>query len=393
MENVEVGICPSTLVEEGRVHRSVYTSAAVFQSELDRIWYRDWLLVGHVAELPEPGSYVTRRMGRQPVIVCRDRDGRVRVLLNSCTHRGATVLRPGYGRARAFVCMYHGWTFGLDGRLASVPMRDHYGPEFREEAMGLKEVARVALYRGLIFASFSDDVPPIETHLGEARRFVDMALTDDIEVLGTMEYEYRGNWKFHMENTIDGLHGIYLHRLFGNSGLLSSGNSLDLGNGHAGLMWRAEKAKGESGRLMGLDTTDTSPDTSRTIVLFPNTGLVHIQDLINLRIVMPIAADRTRVFTAALGRRSDTPELRARRASQLSAVQGPAGAAGADDIEVFEALQEGCAARAPEIDWLDFSRGARGSSGDLTDETGVRGCYRRWKAMMAVSQADRGRST
>lgn len=392
MKNAEQVLRPSDLVEDGRVHRSVYTAPAVFEAELERIWYGGWLLVGHVAELPETGSYVTRRMGRQPVIACRDRDGGVRVLLNSCTHRGATVVRPGHGRARAFVCMYHGWTFGLDGRLASVPMRDRYGPGFREEALGLKEVPRVAVYRGLIFASLSEKVPEIAAYLGEARRFIDMALTDDIEVLGTMEYEYRGNWKFHMENTIDGLHGIYLHRLFGNSGLLSSGNSLDLGNGHAGLMWRAEKAKGDSGRMMGLDTTDTSPDTSRTIVLFPNTGLVHIQDLINLRIVMPLAVDRTRIFTAALGRRSDTPELRARRASQLSAVQGPAGAAGADDIEVFEALQEGCAAHSPEIEWLDFSRGDSGPSGDLTDETGVRGCYRHWKLVMSAEAAGTGGS-
>ena len=92
------------LVKDDRVSGRVYYDPAVFEEELAKIWYRDWIYVAHESEIPEPGDYVTRRIGLQPVIVSRDEDGAVHLLLNRCMHRGNTVCQSERGNAHAFRC-------------------------------------------------------------------------------------------------------------------------------------------------------------------------------------------------------------------------------------------------------------------------------------------------
>ena len=96
------------LVQPDRVHRSVYADAAIFELEMERIFGRAWLVLGHESQVAATGDYFTTRMGREPVIVMRHEDRSVRVLVNRCAHRGATVCAEGRGRAERFVCPYHG---------------------------------------------------------------------------------------------------------------------------------------------------------------------------------------------------------------------------------------------------------------------------------------------
>ena len=90
------------LVEPTRVHSSLYTDPEIFQQELDRIWYRTWVYVGHESEVPQPDDFVLKSIGPQPVIMTRDRDGRIHLLQNRCPHRGNQVCMQPKGNARTF---------------------------------------------------------------------------------------------------------------------------------------------------------------------------------------------------------------------------------------------------------------------------------------------------
>src|SRR5215472_12866759 len=141
------------LIEPGRVHRSVYTDPELFELEMERIFGRAWLFVGHESQVPHAGDYITTELGRQPVIMVRHRDGSINVLLNRSTHRGAKVVNERKGNAARLTCCYHGWSFDTDGRLAAVPVPEGCAADFDQAAFGLAHAPRVGAYRGFVFAS------------------------------------------------------------------------------------------------------------------------------------------------------------------------------------------------------------------------------------------------
>src|SRR5438477_410593 len=109
------------LVQPERVHRSVYADPAIFDLEMERLFGRAWLVLGHESQVPNPGDYFTTRMGREPVIVIRKDDGTIGVLVNRCAHRGSMVCAEGRGNIERFVCPYHGWSYDRAGTLRAVP--------------------------------------------------------------------------------------------------------------------------------------------------------------------------------------------------------------------------------------------------------------------------------
>src|SRR6185369_9702725 len=119
----------SDFVQPDRVHRAVYTDPALFELEMERIFGRAWLVVGHDSQVKAPGDFFTTRLGRQPVIVTRHDDGTVKVLINRCPHRGAVVCAAERGHNTQFQCGYHGWTFATDGALKYVPMSGAYAED------------------------------------------------------------------------------------------------------------------------------------------------------------------------------------------------------------------------------------------------------------------------
>ena len=104
-------------VQADRIAPSLYYDPALFEAELERIFYKTWIWVAHASELPNPGDFRTTTIGRQPVIVVRDKSGAVNVLQNRCRHRGATVCEEHKGNAKGFTCPYHSWSYALDGTL------------------------------------------------------------------------------------------------------------------------------------------------------------------------------------------------------------------------------------------------------------------------------------
>jgi phenylpropionate dioxygenase-like ring-hydroxylating dioxygenase large terminal subunit len=237
----------------GYVHRDIYTSPELFEQEMRHVFASTWVYVGHESEVPAQNDFVTRTIGRRPIILARGKNGSLHVLFNRCTHRGAVVCRQAQGNASRFVCGYHAWTFGNDGRCIGVPLSHAYGPDFDLGTQGLRRAARVESYRGFIFASLNSEVMPLTDHLAHARRYLDEWIDrgDCLPVVvraGSMRFETHANWKVIYDNAGDGYHPPFSHismlrvfaRRYGDVDMqYYSGNfdeapllSRDLGNGH-----------------------------------------------------------------------------------------------------------------------------------------------------------------
>jgi phenylpropionate dioxygenase-like ring-hydroxylating dioxygenase large terminal subunit len=205
-------------VEKGLVSRRIFIEPEIYQRELERIFARCWLYLGHESQLPEPGDYLTTTMGEDPVILCRDRGGRIRGLLNSCRHRGNKVCRTDQGRIGSFTCPYHGWTYDLDGRLIGVPgFKEWYHGDLDRDQWGLVPVAQIDVYQGLVFGTFDAEAPPLADALGDARWTMDMLLTRSgggTEITGgAFKWTVNCNWKFAADNFIgDNYHSATTHK-------------------------------------------------------------------------------------------------------------------------------------------------------------------------------------
>ena len=207
------------LVRPGRVHRSLYTDPKIFDLEMERIFGRAWIYVGHESQVRRPGDYVATRIGQKPLLLVRHADGRIHLLHNQCAHRGAMVVATECGQASEFRCCYHGWTYHTDGRLKSVPLQNGYPGHFNpaDPRTAMVRVPRVASYRGFIFGSLEADGPSLEEFLGYAATtlddMVDRAPDGEIEVAGgVFKHGYDGNWKLYLENLCDAAHPIFVHQ-------------------------------------------------------------------------------------------------------------------------------------------------------------------------------------
>ncbi|HEX7008200.1 MAG TPA: Rieske 2Fe-2S domain-containing protein [Alphaproteobacteria bacterium] len=205
-------------IQPGRVHRRVYTDPAIFDLEMERIFGRAWIYIGHESQVKNPGDYWQARIGRKPVVMTRHTDGKIYVLHNQCPHRGAQVLACEHGHAEEFRCCYHGWTFHTDGRLKAVPLMKDYPPHFDPQSpkTAMVQVPRVADYRGFVFASLAETGPSLDEWLGYIKTsiddMVDRAPDGEIEVAGgVFKHAYDANWKVYLENLCDVAHPMFVH--------------------------------------------------------------------------------------------------------------------------------------------------------------------------------------
>ena len=165
-------LAPADLVHPDKVAGRMYTDPEIFELEMSKIFERTWVWVAHESELPKPGSFKSTYVGRQPVIVSRDRKGNLHTLVNRCRHRGASVCEQRTGQANGFTCPYHAWSYGLDGTLRGIPYPDGYEGVMDKEGMGLKKL-RTEAYGGMIFATFDHDAEPLEEFLGDVQVWID----------------------------------------------------------------------------------------------------------------------------------------------------------------------------------------------------------------------------
>ena len=202
-------------LDKGTVSREVYVNEDLFAQELEKIFARAWLFVGHESQVPNPNDYALSMMGAESVILTRDKQGRIHVLLNTCRHRGMKVVRYDAGNCPTFSCPYHGWSYSCDGNLVEVPGQlvgvPHYKDAYREKLdkveWGLINVAQLVNYKGAIFATWDPKAPSFEDYLGDMRMYLDVLLDPwdggegGTEVIGgVIRWRFPANWKFPAEN-------------------------------------------------------------------------------------------------------------------------------------------------------------------------------------------------
>ena len=211
---------PRALVRPHEVHRDVYRCPRVFELEMQRLWARAWLYVGHHSQVPEPGDHVALNLGAQPVLMVRREDGGIAVLHNRCAHRGAPLAPEGPGRAQRLLrCPYHGWAYRLDGRIAGLPQRGGYADSGFEQvvaARGLTPYGEVAVHRGFVFARARADGPGFADSMGELLDALDLIADRSphgrLRVAGgVLRSVVRANWKLYLENINDAFHPPSTH--------------------------------------------------------------------------------------------------------------------------------------------------------------------------------------
>jgi phenylpropionate dioxygenase-like ring-hydroxylating dioxygenase large terminal subunit len=227
--------------EAGQIPAFIYTNPAVYALELERIFQRAWLFVAHESEVAEPGDFVTRSMGEQPVVVSRGEDGVVRVMLNVCRHRAMRVVRTDAGNCAHFRCPYHGFTYASTGQLTGVPFQqDAYGDGLDRSQIRLLQ-ARVASYRGLIFATWDHNGESLDEYLGGLQWYLDLvAGRGPMEILGPPQrWTVPSTWKLPAENFVsDAYHTAYTHAsvakldLVAGTGFAQAGYHVTAGHGH-----------------------------------------------------------------------------------------------------------------------------------------------------------------
>src|SRR4051794_19367620 len=153
------------MIKADRIHGRLYNDPDLFQREMNEIWHKVWVYLGHESEVPQNGDYIRRQVGLQPVLVMRSSDGAIRAFFNRCRHRANLVCHHEQGNARVLRCPYHGWTYSNQGDLLAPTFDDAYDSSLRKEDFGLIPVPRLGSYRGLIFGSLSAEGISLDEHL------------------------------------------------------------------------------------------------------------------------------------------------------------------------------------------------------------------------------------
>lgn len=192
-------------VKQGLLDRSIFSSQDVYERELEQIFARCWLFVAHESQIPRPNDFVTSYMGEDPVIVWRDGGGTIHTFLNMCRHRGNRLCRADAGNAAGFMCNYHGWNYTSDGKLSAVPgFTEVYGGDLDLSQWGLVEVAQLDSYKGLVFATFDPEAPPLRAYLGAQKPLMDFMLdrrAGGTELIGGIhKWVLKTNWKYPADN-------------------------------------------------------------------------------------------------------------------------------------------------------------------------------------------------
>ncbi|MDX3906761.1 MAG: SRPBCC family protein [Pigmentiphaga sp.] len=356
-----------------RVHRDAFCSPAVFEHELRSIFENTWVFVGLASQLAAPHDFFTTRIGRQPVLVTRDGEGRLHCLLNSCRHRGMVVTAQRSGNRRTHTCRYHGWVYGSDGgnQYVANQAEGRYPGWFDQADHGLAPVARFDRHRDFLFASLSADVPPLDEYLGDARAFLDLIADQSPEGLeyvpGGTSYTFDANWKLQLENSLDmyhfsSTHASYVELLSRRPADAYAGGmppaadeiqgTFSFGHGHA-VTWRESRASQALLARRRAAYSATMDENrirwalrAKNLTIFPNLQIVDNVTSTMLRVIHPLAADRTEMRTHCLAPKGEEADLRTARIRDYEDFFNASGLATADDNVAYEHCQAGFHAQA-----------------------------------------------
>jgi benzoate/toluate 1,2-dioxygenase alpha subunit len=426
------------LVREDAVHRDVYLSPELFELEMARLWRSAWIYIGHDSQVPNPGDFYAISIARQPLLMLRGTDGAVRVLLNRCAHKGAKIVAAASGNCgRLLRCSYHGWTYTLDGSLRTVPLKSGYADtrfSQSEAANGLTAVGGVAIYRGFVFARLNSAGMGFEEYFGDSLSSIDNLADRSplgrLEVAGApLRYLHNSNWKMFVENLNDTMHPMVAHessagtarelwknqppdapkpmvieqflpfvsnyeffdkmgvKIYDN-GHSYTGVNFSIHSSYSSIPEYAEQMEAAYGAeraqaILGESRHNTVYYPSLTIK-----GAIQ-----TIRVVRPIAVDRTLIESFTLRLVGAPPALLERSAMYNRLINAPTSVVGHDDLYCYRAIQEGLASNGNE--WVCLQRNysdkelAGGFLGthNGTSEVPMRAQFRAWLAAMTAAGA------
>jgi len=399
-----------------RVPYVLFQSNGVYADEQEAIFRGpNWSYLCLEGEVANPGDFRSTFVGDAPVVVTRDTDGELYAFENRCAHRGAMVCLNDDGNAKDFSCVYHAWTYSLQGDLIGVAFRDGINgqggmkEDFRLGDHGLRKL-RVATLHGLVFGSFSDDVPPLEEYLGEkiVERVARVLENRTPVVLGRFTQILPNNWKLYVENVKDSYHASILHlffttfqlnRLSQRGGIIvdaSGGNHVSYSAvDHASAPatraatndYADQKIRSETGHRLEdasvLAGADEFGDgiTLQILSVFPGFVLQQIQNAIAVRQILPRGVRQTELNWTYLGFADDTPELRQMRLRQANLV-GPAGYVSMEDGCVGGFVQRGIAGASDSRSVIEMGGDGTTSSASRVTEASIRGFWKAYRNAM-----------
>lgn len=350
-----------------RVSARVFSDPEIFRLEMSRLFTRSWLFLGVESEIPEPGDFVVRPMGGDSVIVTRDNNGAINVLLNRCTHRGTQLCVTDCGHAQQFRCPYHGWLFATDGRLKAMPNAKDWLGDGNKADYAMRK-ARVETRGGLIFGTWDADMPDFETYLGEFRFYFDMlfcAVDKDLVTVGAPQrWSVPMNWKLGAENFVgDGYHLQTAHRSLADIGMVpiednmvaAVGAEPRWGHGYFAPVYPPDELPPLELTLPWLPPAvlpqlehHLNPEQMTllrrgslpmVVTLFPNMSWLASQFFFFLRTWQPIGPGEIEIRTWVIAHPDATEEERRSRVQGLNLTFGTTGMFETDDTAIWSRIQ------------------------------------------------------
>jgi phenylpropionate dioxygenase-like ring-hydroxylating dioxygenase large terminal subunit len=352
--------------DRGLISRRIFIEPEIYEQEQRQVFARCWLFLCPEDQVARPGDFFTTYMGEDLVLVVRDSDGEVHAFLNVCRHRGNRLCRADSGNAASFTCAYHGWTYRNDGRLTGVPyLKEAYHNELDRDRWGLVPVAQLANYKGLLFATFDPEAPPLRDYLGEMAWYLDNFIDrreGGIEVVAMHKWVMPCNWKFPAENFGGDAYHVPWSHLSAITTAFSTGvttkpnatgTMVSPGNGHV-LICVGPEMTGEPpvSELQAYDQ-ETRPEVAKRLgprselvnpivgTVFPNFSLLRATSR-TFRVWHPRGPDKTEVWSWVFIDKAAPKHVK--EAIRLAGVRGfsPAGTFEQDDMDNWQECTRTC---------------------------------------------------
>lgn len=395
-----------------RVPYWVYQDPDNYTREQRRIFEgATWNFVCLETDVPEKGDYRTNQVGGMPVIVVRAADGAINCFENRCAHRGALIAFDDGGNVQNnFKCIYHAWSYDLAGNLRGIAFEHGVNgaggmpKDFKRETHSPRKLRTTSLC-GLVFATLSDDTPPIEEYLGtEITGRVRRVLNRPIRIMGRFTQPLPNNWKLYVENVKDTYHASLLHLFFATfriTRLTQAGGVLVSPDGghHASYTIGSEDAPGAAAfrekdlrserddyKLADpsmLDPVDEFGDRIQLqmLTIFPSTVLQQVHNCLAVRQVVPKGTGGMELRWTYFGFADDTTEMNKRRLKQQNLV-GPAGLVSMEDGCVGGFVQRGIVEAGDKISVVEMGGDTAESQATRATESAVRGFWQAYRRHM-----------
>lgn len=390
----------------------VYTSEDIYRREIERIFHGpSWNFVGLSVEIPNKGDYRRAYVGETPIVVVRGDGGKIHVFENRCAHRGTEFCQQRRGHVEEFVCPYHQWQYDLQGNLRSIPFRRGLNgkggmpADFKLEEHGLRKLF-VAERNGLIFASYSDTVEPLEEYLGaEVVEEIDNVFEGrEVKILGYVRQRWPCNWKLYHENIRDPNHASLLHvflRVFGlfrpdqvavqyvskcgrhSIGCVKRGSEQTGANQAMNTLKSNASVQLKDDRLVQYTKEDRGPWSASIQSIWPNFAVQRQANTLAVREIIPHGPTEFYMHWTLFGYADDSPEMTAHRLRQANLV-GPAGLVGADDSEVLEFVRSALHKTVPGVSVVRLGGDELGTADHLLSEAAIRSLYTYYREAMGL---------